>query len=77
MQFWKETLQKSVGVGHGSFELPANILNWSSGYVKFGVTSVEAVLEATREDENPGRKYRLRGMEGKKGREVFVVENLP
>lgn len=53
-----------------------NILNWSLGYVKFGVISVEVVFEVIREDENLGRKYRLRGMEGKKGREVFVVENL-
>jgi len=43
-------------------------LNWSSVDITFAVISVENVFEATRESENPGRKYRVRGKEGKKGR---------
>lgn len=56
--FWKESLQESIGSGHGNFELPAGILNWSSEDVKFGVT--------TREDESLERKYRVREKKGKK-----------
>lgn len=65
MQFWKESLQESIGSGHGNFKLPAGILNWSSEDVKFGVTSMQTVLEATREDESLERKYRVREKKGK------------
>ena len=54
--------------GHARFELPVNTWNWSSVDTTFAVISVENVFEATRESENPGRKYRVRGKEGKKGR---------
>ena len=36
--------------------------------MKLAVISVENVFEATRESENPGTRYRVRGKEGKKGR---------
>lgn len=41
-----------TGSGHGNFELPAGILNWSSEDVKFGVTRVQTVLDTTKEDES-------------------------
>lgn len=53
-----KSLQESIGSGHGNFELPAGILNWSSEDVKFGVT--------TREDASLERKYRVREKKGKK-----------
>lgn len=73
--FGRKISRRTVGLAQGNFEFPANILNRSLGDIKFRVTSVETVLEAT--EGMRAQKESTKWEQRREKKRNFVVENIP